>query len=83
MALTRTISHEQKLGALIRAEAEAFILARRKKCGGGYEVPSRDTVEKHLSARFNIPQHKVSFYQTYSRSCSHPWSAGACPKCPT
>jgi len=73
----------QILGAKIRAEAERYKAKHSKPYMGGYEVPSNKETLSHLSNVFGLSTHEISLYLTYSRQCTHPWSAGACSECPT
>ena len=77
-----TPSPRQVLGCKVRAAAEAYEHQRRKPLGGGWEVPSREETYAYLTAEFGLSAHELSPFFTYSRTCTHPWSAGACPKCP-
>ena len=73
----------QVLGARIRAERERYVKRLRKPYPeGGWIVPSQEKVHKHLSNKFGLDVEEVRSYLTYSRSCSHPWSEGACEQCP-
>jgi hypothetical protein len=72
----------QILAARIRAEEEAYVMARRKPYAGGWIVPRREEVYSHLSEMFGMTRHEISYFFTYSRVCSHAWSNGACHKCP-
>ena len=81
-------SPRQVLGCKVRAAAEAYEHQRRKPLGGGWELPSRQETYAYLTAEFGpttefgLSTHELSLFFTYSRACTHPWSAGACPKCP-
>ena len=78
-------SPRQVLGCAVRAATEAYEHARRKPLGGGWEVPSREETYAYLTAEFaefGLSAHELSLFFTYSRACTHPWNAGACPKCP-
>lgn len=75
-------TERQILGAKIRAENERYVLKNRKPYRGGYEVPGRQKISAHLAKTFRMPAEKVSYFLTWSRSCTHPWSAGACDACP-
>jgi len=73
----------QILGAEIRAAQEAwFKRNRRPYRGGGYTVPSRARELAFLGRKFGMTPVAVSYFLTYSRECTHPWSAGACDRCP-
>jgi hypothetical protein len=72
----------QILGAKIRAAEEEFVVANAKPYGGGFIVPSREEKLQYLSNVFGISTTEISYFLTWSRSCTHPWSAGACEKCP-
>ena len=75
-------SERQVLAAKIRACEEEYERKHRKPSGGGYEVPSNKDRYKYLSKKFGMSPVDVSYYFTYSRTCSHKWSEGACFECP-
>lgn len=75
-------TERQILGAKIRAASEDFERAHRKPYRGGFEIPNREQRLRHLSGLFEIPPHEISIFLTWSRTCTHPWSSGACEKCP-
>lgn len=75
-------SEKQILGAKIRAEEEAFYLANRKPYKGGWDIPPATEKLAHLSRIFEMPPHEISYFLTWSRSCTHKWSDGACIECP-
>lgn len=75
-------TERQVLGAKIRAAEEAFVLKHRKPCAGGFNVPSRKAVYGHLAKMFQMSSVEVSYFLSYSRSCTHKWSEGACVGCP-
>lgn len=78
-------SEKQILGARIRAANEAYVLANRKPYNGqrgSWVVPSSEERNRYLSEMFDMPPREVSYYLTYSRSCTHAWSEGACDRCP-
>ena len=72
----------QILAAQVRAAREAYDRKHRKPVTGGWEMPSREQVYKHLSKKFNLTSWELSFFFTYSRSCTHEWNEGACHLCP-
>ena len=77
------VTEKQVLGAKIRAEQEAYVLKHRKPYkGGGWTVPERKQVYAHLSKIFGLPSYEISYYFTYTSTCTHPWKDGACPECP-
>lgn len=76
------VTENQILGAKIRAEEERWVKKHRKPLGGGWLLPPTEEKYAHLSNMFNMPPHVIRRYMTYTRYCDHPWSAGACPKCP-
>jgi len=75
-------SEKQILGCKIRAAEEAFYKKHRKPYEGGWIVPDNEKKYKHLSKLFGMPPHEISYFLTYSRSCTHSWSEGACADCP-
>ena len=78
-------TERQVLGAKILAAKEAFVDQHKKpwgKGGGGWLVPSTEDRYAYLSEKFGLMPRTLSFFMTYSRSCEHPWSEGACAKCP-
>lgn len=75
-------TQHQVLAAKIRSAREAYERKHRKKCAGGWLVPSSEQVYKHLSKKFNMPWQSFCYYFTYSRQCTHPWNEGACHLCP-
>lgn len=78
-----TVPNERQiLGAKIRAEAECFYIKKRRPYQGGYLVPPKEDLYNHLAKIFKRTPLDISYYMTYSRSCTHPWSDGACPDCP-
>ncbi len=77
-----TPSPRQVLGCKVRAAAEAYEHARRKPFGGGWELPSREETYAYLTKEFGLSSVELSRFFTYSCACTHPWNAGACPKCP-
>ncbi len=77
-----TPSPRQVLGCKVRAAREAYEHARRKPLGGGWELPSREETYAYLTAEFGLSARELSPFFTYACACTHPWSAGACPKCP-
>jgi hypothetical protein len=77
------ITERQIVGAKIRAADEEYINKHRKPLGGGYEVPSNKERYEYLAKKFGLPVTEISYFMTYSRQCTHPWSAGACPQCPS
>jgi hypothetical protein len=72
----------QVLAAQIRAAREAYEKANRKRCGGGWEVPSNKENYDHLAGIFGLTPVEVSYFFTYSRICHHTWKSGACHLCP-
>jgi hypothetical protein len=70
--------------ANVRAYKEKLEAKHSRPYAGGREILiSSEEVHKQISDKFGIvPSHEVSRYFTYSRSCTHPWSAGACKDCP-
>lgn len=80
--MMRKVTEEQVLAAKIRAERDSYELKHRKACEGGWTMPTRDVVYRHLSKMFGLSEYELSFYFTYSRRCSHTWAEGACPDCP-
>ena len=77
------VTEDQILGCKVRAEEERYVNARRKPLAGGFEVPPRSQVREHLSGVFGLSAVELSYYFTFTRTCRHPWSAGACPLCPS
>lgn len=76
------ITERQILGAKVRAAEEAWTLKHQKPCGGGFLVPLREERDRYLSRKFGMPPHRISYFLTWSRTCTHPWSEGACEDCP-
>lgn len=81
-------SELQILGAQLRAAEEEWVKKHRKPYGakdgsGGWLVPGHEERNAYLSKKFGIEPWKVSYFFTYSRACQHPWSDGACEKCPS
>jgi hypothetical protein len=77
-------TERQILGAKVRAEAEKYEAKNRKKVREGWELPAgywkkRDA---HLAQKFNLDPREASRFLTWSRSCTHSWSEGACHLCP-
>lgn len=72
----------QILAAKVRAAAEAFYLRTRRRHYGGFIVPSNDECYEAVSKETGVCKTAISFCLTFSRSCTHPWSDGACSKCP-
>lgn len=72
----------QVLGAQIRAEQERWEKKHRVPCKGGYEIPPRAERYAHLAKTFNMTPVEVSYFLTWSRSCTHTWESGACDDCP-
>ncbi len=76
----------QILGAKIMVAREAYEAKHRKpymgKPSNGWIYPPRENVYRHLSKLFGLMPRTLSYFMTYSRSCEHPWSKGACDKCP-
>ncbi len=83
-----TPSPRQVFGCKVRAAREAYEHQHRNPLGGGWELPSREETYAYLAAEFGpttefgLSTHELSLFFTYSRACTHPWSAGACSKCP-
>jgi len=79
-----SVTPHQILGAEIRAEVERFEKKIRRRCAGGWELPAnyRTRRDAHIAKMFSIAPSAVQFFMTWSRACTHPWSAGACPLCP-
>ena len=75
-------SARQILGAAIRAEAASYYSKHQKPYGGGFLVPSRGIVYKHLAKQFSLTPVEISYFMTWSRRCSHSWEVGACEACP-
>lgn len=78
-------TERQILGAKVRAEAEKYEAKNRKKVrGGGWELPAgyREKRNEHLARKFNLDPHEARRFLTWSRSCTHSWSEGACHLCP-
>ncbi len=75
-------TERQILGAKIRAEAERYVNQHRRPCQGGHEVPSNEERNAAVGKKFGLSALDVSYFMTYSRYCAHPWSKGACDKCP-
>lgn len=73
----------QILGARVRAARDSYELEHRKPYGGGWEIPPNKEVYAHLSRMFGLTPVEVSYFMTYSRSCTHEWAEGACYLCPT
>jgi hypothetical protein len=74
-------SEAQVLAAAIRLERQRYEEKHRIPCSGGWLVPSNKEVYKHLSEVFGLEPNKLSFYFTYSRTCTHSWET-ACHLCP-
>ena len=80
---TEQPTHLQVLACQIRAEREAYEDKHKKPYrGGGFTVPLREDIYKHLSTKFGLPVENISYFFTYTRHCTHKWSEGACHKCP-
>ena len=80
-------TERQILGAKIRAAEEEWHLKTRKPYGSkknpsGWIIPPREERDLYLAEMFGLDPQDISPFFTYSRSCTHPWSAGACDKCP-
>ena len=75
-------SPAQIFAARVRAAAEAYTEKKKKPLGGGFSVPPRKEVYAHVSREVGVAEQNVGFFLTYSRQCTHPWSAGACHLCP-
>ena len=77
-------TERQILGAKVRAEAEKYKAKHRKKVPGGWEFPVGydERRNAHLARKFDLPVHEIPYFMTWSRSCTHPWSEGACHLCP-
>lgn len=73
----------QKRAAKVRAVSEAYYKKHRKPYLGGYLVPSSEKVYKVIAKITGETVRAVNFCMTYSRSCAHPWSKGACADCPS
>jgi hypothetical protein len=74
-------SKAQILAAAIRLERQVYEEKHRTPCGGGWLVPSTKEVYNHLSEVFGLSTYELSFYFTYSRTCTHSWKT-ACHLCP-
>ena len=72
----------QILGAKIRAAAEAWEIKHRRKEAGGWILPEREKRDRYLARKFSLPVSEIPYFMTWSRTCTHPWSDGACPLCP-
>lgn len=78
------ITVQQQLGAEIRAYAEVQEKKHsRPYMGGRLMLLSQEKLYAKVAKKFGLPYNEVSRYFTWSRSCTHPWSAGACEDCPT
>ena len=75
-------TERQLLGSQIRAAEEAWTLRHRKPYMGGFLVPPREEKYRYLSEEFGLSPYEISYFLVWSRSCSHPWSDGACEGCP-
>ena len=73
----------QVIAARVRAAVEAYEKKHRKPCEGGWEVPPRETMYRAVAKETGVRVGAISFCLTYSRSCTHSWSEGACPRCPS
>jgi hypothetical protein len=76
------ISQNQILGCKIRAAEEKFYKKHRKRFEGGWIVPTSKKKLKFLSKKFNMSILDISYFLSYSRSCTHSWKKGACELCP-
>ena len=76
-------TERQVLGAKIRAAAEEWEEKHRQKFhAGGWILPPMEVRNGHLASRFGMTPREISRFMTWSRNCTHPWSEGACPRCP-
>jgi len=80
----KAVTERQVLGAKIRAEKEKYEAKVRRRVSGGWEFAKghRERLYAHLAKKFGMDPNDVQYFLTWSRSCDHPWSAGACPMCP-
>ncbi len=72
----------QVRAAKVRAAIEAYEKKHRKPYAGGWEYPTSEKIYKAVAKITGESVYAISFITTYSRTCEHPWSKGACPKCP-
>lgn len=72
----------QILAAKVRAAVEAYYKKHRKPCGGGFLLPDKKKTYSEVAKMCSVSEIAVGFCMTYSRYCEHPWSEGACSKCP-
>lgn len=79
----KTPNELQVRAANIRAEVEAYYDKHKKPYGGGFVVPDKETVYSAVASKLGESVRAVEFCMTYSRSCTHEWSEGACPDCPS
>ena len=77
-----TPTERQVLGARVRAAFDQWILDHGTPGEGGVHLPSRQERDAYLCNLFDMEVHEVHQFLTYSRKCDHPWSEGACSKCP-
>lgn len=82
LSRSKVPSVAQQFVAYVRAAVEAEKLRLRKPYLGGFLTPMVD-IRDTVAEKFGIPQHTLFSYLTYSRACTHPWSSGACSKCPS
>jgi len=75
-------SEKQILGSKIRAAYESYFDSNKTPCRGGFLVPSTSQCLNHLSKLFGMKPVEIGYFLTYARYCTHPWSDGACDKCP-
>jgi len=82
-----TPSKGKQLAAQVRAAREKLEAKYRRPCKefkGSFEIHiTREEVYARLGKQFGIPPNEIDRYFTFSRSCTHPWSAGACKDCPS
>ena len=73
----------QVIAARVRAAVEVYEKKHRKPCGGGWKLPPRAEMYKAVAEEVGVSVRAISYCLTYARQCTHPWSEGACPKCPS
>jgi hypothetical protein len=77
------IDPKKQFVAKVRAFKETLEKKHSRPYQGGREILiTRDELYAAVEKKFSIPRDQVSYYFTWSRSCTHPWSKGACENCP-
>ena len=72
----------QVMGARVRAAVELWKEKFGKRTSYGYEYPPRRHRDEWVSQFCACDARDVTYYLTFTRRCTHPWSDGACVDCP-